>query len=306
MKFSLSWLKDHLETDADAATVAETLTRIGLEVEGIENPAEALKPFTVARVLTAERHPQADKLQVLTVDTGKGDALQVVCGAPNARAGLVGVFGGPGTYIPGSDFTDNRTLRSSPQDIWDVYKETFDYLRDLLPALLVFSLGLAMTVAPLTATVLADADESNAGIASGVNNAIARIAGLLAVAAIGAVVAAQFNASLDESLAGQTLPAPARSAVEQARKETLATVDPAVTGTEVAEDVESASSEAFHVGIGISTVLVALGGLLGLAGIRNPRRVVRCQDCAGGQLAGQPLDLARERRTLSEPAGSGA
>ena len=105
MRFSLSWLKDHLETDADAATVAETLTRIGLEVEGIENPAEALKPFTVARVLTAERHPQADKLQVLTVDTGKGDALQVVCGAPNARAGLVGVFGGPGTYIPGSDFT---------------------------------------------------------------------------------------------------------------------------------------------------------------------------------------------------------
>ena len=181
-----------------------------------------------------------------------------------------------------------------------------NYFTDLLPALLIFSLGLAATVAPLTATVLADADESNAGIASGVNNAIARIAGLLAVAAIGAVVAAQFNASLDESLAGQTLPAPARSAVEQARKETLATVDPAVTGTEVAEDVESASSEAFHVGIGISTVLVALGGLLGLAGIRNPRRVVRCQDCAGGQLAGQPLDSARERRTLSEPAGSGA
>jgi phenylalanyl-tRNA synthetase beta chain len=105
MKFSLSWLKHHLETGADAATVAETLTRIGLEVEGVENPAEALKPFRVARVLTAERHPQADKLQVLTVDTGSGDALQVVCGAPNARAGLVGVFGGPGTYIPGSDFT---------------------------------------------------------------------------------------------------------------------------------------------------------------------------------------------------------
>jgi len=105
MKFSLSWLKDHLETKADARTIAETLTRIGLEVEGVENPSEALKPFTVARVLTAERHPQADKLQVLTVDTGSGDALQVVCGAPNARAGLVGVFGGPGTYIPGSDFT---------------------------------------------------------------------------------------------------------------------------------------------------------------------------------------------------------
>jgi len=105
MKFTLSWLKDHLDTDADAETVAETLTRIGLEVEGVENHAEALKPFTIARVLTAERHPQADKLQVLTVDAGSGEALQVVCGAPNARAGLVGVFGGPGTYVPGSDFT---------------------------------------------------------------------------------------------------------------------------------------------------------------------------------------------------------
>ena len=105
MKFSLSWLKDHLDTNADAATVADTLTRIGLEVESVENPAEALEPFTIARVLTAERHPQADKLQVLTVDTGTGEPLQVVCGAPNARAGLVGVFGGPGTYVPGSDFT---------------------------------------------------------------------------------------------------------------------------------------------------------------------------------------------------------
>ena len=105
MKFSLNWLKDHLDTEADAAAVSQTLTRIGLEVEGVENPAEALKPFTVAKVLTAEPHPQADKLQVLTVDTGSGEALQVVCGAPNARAGLVGVFGGPGTYVPGSDFT---------------------------------------------------------------------------------------------------------------------------------------------------------------------------------------------------------
>jgi phenylalanyl-tRNA synthetase beta chain len=105
MKFPLSWLKEHIETDADAATIAETLTRIGLEVEGVENPAEALRPFTVARVLTAERHPQADKLQVLTVDKGDGEPLQVVCGAPNARAGMIGVFGGPGTYVPGSDFT---------------------------------------------------------------------------------------------------------------------------------------------------------------------------------------------------------
>jgi len=105
MKFPLSWLKEHIDTDSDAATIAETLTRIGLEVEGVDNPAEALRPFTVARVLTAKRHPQADKLQVLTVDKGDGEPLQVVCGAPNARAGMIGVFGGPGTYVPGSDFT---------------------------------------------------------------------------------------------------------------------------------------------------------------------------------------------------------
>ena len=104
MKFSLSWLKVHLDTDASAETIADKLTAIGLEVEGLTNPAEALSPFKVARVLTADKHPQADKLQVLTVDAGDGP-VQVVCGAPNARAGLVGVFGAPGDYIPGSDLT---------------------------------------------------------------------------------------------------------------------------------------------------------------------------------------------------------
>jgi len=104
MKFSLSWLKQHLDTNADAQTIADTLTAIGLEIEGVENPAEALAPFRVAKVLTAERHPQADKLQVLTVDAGEG-AVQVVCGAPNARAGMLGVFGPPGAYVPGSDLT---------------------------------------------------------------------------------------------------------------------------------------------------------------------------------------------------------
>lgn len=105
MKFTLSWLKDHLETDASADAIAEKLTSIGLEVEGLSNPAEALTPFKVARVLTADKHPQADKLQVLTIDAGTGEAIQVVCGAPNARAGMIGVFGAPGTYIPGSDLT---------------------------------------------------------------------------------------------------------------------------------------------------------------------------------------------------------
>jgi phenylalanyl-tRNA synthetase beta chain len=103
MKFTLSWLKDHLETTAAAGEIADKLTNIGLEVEEISNPAEALAPFRVAKVLTAEKHPQADKLQVLTVDAGTGEKIQVVCGAPNARAGLVGVFGAPGSYIPGSD-----------------------------------------------------------------------------------------------------------------------------------------------------------------------------------------------------------
>ena len=105
MKFTLSWLKEHLETDASLDTIVGTLTAIGLEVEGVENPAEKLAPFTIAKVLTAERHPQADKLQVLTVDAGTGEAIQVVCGAPNARAGLKGVFGAPGAYVPGSDLT---------------------------------------------------------------------------------------------------------------------------------------------------------------------------------------------------------
>jgi len=104
MKFSLSWLKQHLDTDADPQTIADNLTAIGLEIESLDNPAEALAPFRVAKVLTAERHPQADKLQVLTVDAGQG-AVQVVCGAPNARAGMLGVFGPPGAYVPGSDLT---------------------------------------------------------------------------------------------------------------------------------------------------------------------------------------------------------
>src|ERR1041385_6130426 len=95
MKFTLSWLKDHLETDASAEAIADKLTAIGLEVEELSNPAEALAPFRVAKVLTAVKHPQADKLQVLTVDAGEGP-VQVVCGAPNAHAGTLGVFGPPG------------------------------------------------------------------------------------------------------------------------------------------------------------------------------------------------------------------
>ncbi len=102
MKFTLSWLKDHLETDATLDEIVDALNMIGLEVEEVDDKS-AFQPFVVARVLSAEKHPDADRLKVLTVDTGSGDPVQVVCGAPNARAGLVGAFAAPGTYIPGID-----------------------------------------------------------------------------------------------------------------------------------------------------------------------------------------------------------
>ncbi|MER8429197.1 phenylalanine--tRNA ligase subunit beta [Mesorhizobium caraganae] len=105
MKLTLSWLKDHLETDATFSEIVERLTSIGLEVEHVDDKA-SLKPFVIAKVLTAVQHPDADRLRVLTVDTGDGKApVQVVCGAPNARAGLIGAFAAPGTYVPGIDVT---------------------------------------------------------------------------------------------------------------------------------------------------------------------------------------------------------
>ncbi|MGB6950052.1 MAG: phenylalanine--tRNA ligase subunit beta, partial [Methyloceanibacter sp.] len=104
MKFTLSWLKEHLDTRASLGEIADTLTRIGLEVEGIFDPATRLAPFTVAEVITCDRHPNADKLQICEVDTGR-ERLQVVCGAVNARAGLKGVFAPVGSYVPGIDLT---------------------------------------------------------------------------------------------------------------------------------------------------------------------------------------------------------
>ncbi|MGW6777643.1 phenylalanine--tRNA ligase subunit beta [Brucella pseudogrignonensis] len=104
MKFTLSWLKDHLETDATLDQIVEKLTDIGLEVDGVDDRA-AFRAFKVAKVLTAVQHPDADKLRILSVDTGEGQPVQVVCGAPNARAGLVGVLGRPGDYVPGLDVT---------------------------------------------------------------------------------------------------------------------------------------------------------------------------------------------------------
>ena len=105
MKFTLSWLKDHLDTTEPVEAIAEALTRVGLEVEGIEDKAKALAAFTVAYVIDAKQHPNADRLRVCMVDTGAGEPVQVVCGAPNARTGMKSVFSPPGTYIPGKDIT---------------------------------------------------------------------------------------------------------------------------------------------------------------------------------------------------------
>ena len=162
-----------------------------------------------------------------------------------------------------------------------------------------FSLGLSATVAPLTATVLADADEENAGIASGVNNAIARAAGLLGVAALGAVIAAQFASELNDRIDPSTLSPASMAVVRVAEDRALVGADvsglPPGEGAQVAAAVEAASVSAFHTGMGISAALVGLGGILGIALVRTPRRDVCAADCAGGQLVAAPAEAVRER-----------
>jgi MFS family permease len=182
-----------------------------------------------------------------------------------------------------------------------------DYLTQLLPALLVFGLGLSMTVAPLTSTVLGAVEEKHAGVASGVNNAIARIAGLLAIAVLGAFVTSQFTSVVDSRLGGRSLSPAARAAVAEAKDRSLTTAPaarvppperPLVKGA-----LEDASSSAFDVGLGIGAVLVLMGGLVSLVGIENPRRSVPCEDCAGGALVGASEDLGRlPELELPEPA----
>ena len=172
-----------------------------------------------------------------------------------------------------------------------------DYVTDLLPGLLVFSLGLAMTVAPLTATVLADADEKNAGIASGTNNAIARVASLIAIAAVGALIASSYGSSLRDDLGAVANRTAVNRAIEEAKEQPLAQLSaenaPPAARARLAQASEDASVDAFRMAIGIATVLVALGGVLGLAGIVNPRRKVLACDCPGGQLVGATAEAAR-------------
>jgi hypothetical protein len=166
-----------------------------------------------------------------------------------------------------------------------------NYWTDLLPALLVFAFGLSMVVAPLTATVLADADENNAGIASALNNAIARVAGLIAIAAIGAMVASQYGGRLEDAL-GPAAQRPAVAAQLDTLRDRPFTVDAASPAVRAAQT--EASVDSFHFGAMVAAVLVALGGVLGLVGIRNPRREVAAEDCRGGQFYGVPRDASHQ------------
>jgi EmrB/QacA subfamily drug resistance transporter len=170
---------------------------------------------------------------------------------------------------------------------------------DLLPALVVFALGLSITVSPLTATVLADADEQDAGIASAVNNAIARTAGLLATAAVGAVLAGFYADRLDAELAGRTLTPAAQAQVAQARDRALGPVDAAALPPQdravVTAAVQDAGVSAFHLAALVGAGMLAVAGLLGGLLLRNPRRRTAAERCAGGQFVGAPEEVGGER-----------
>ena len=186
-----------------------------------------------------------------------------------------------------------------------------DYWTNVLPGALVFALGLSLTVAPLTATVLGGVDERHAGVASGVNNAIARVAGLVAIAVIGAVVSSAFASSVDDQLAGRRLSPRAERVVAQGKTEVLGASVPPTLGVErvpVQAAVTDASVDGFRTGMLLGAGIVVLAGLVSIAGIRNPERDVKCADCAGGALAGAPQDAARElpRVTVTVPAPAGA
>jgi EmrB/QacA subfamily drug resistance transporter len=182
------------------------------------------------------------------------------------------------------------------------------YFGDLVPALLLYSLGLAVTVSPLTATVLADADERDAGIASAVNNAVARTAGLLATAAVGAVLAGFYADRLDSELAGRTLTPAAQAQVAAARERALGPVDSAALPAPDRDVVGAAVSDAgvatFHLAALIGGCMLAAAGLLGGVMLRNPRRPTAAARCPGGQFVGAPEEVGREvpPRELPQPA----
>ncbi len=194
-----------------------------------------------------------------------------------------------------------------------------EYLTEVLPPLLIFALGLSMTVAPLTAAVLAGS-EKEAGIASGVNNAIARVAGLLGTAAVGAAIASSFASSIDGRLSGTALGTAARAAVKEAKRLPLGRPSvrgmPAPQAHAVTAAAEAASLHSFHLGLAIAAALVALGGIVGGLGVRNARREeeeIHAQSCAGGQLVGASSEIewpdesaGAAQRGTAQPTGSAA
>jgi EmrB/QacA subfamily drug resistance transporter len=182
-----------------------------------------------------------------------------------------------------------------------------DYFGAVFPAVVVFALGLSLTVAPLTAAVLAGVEERQAGIGSAVNNAIARVAGLVGTAAIGAVIAAHFTGSIHAQLRHVRLDGAGRAAVSAAEKLTLGRPSlahlPHAEAAVVARAADAASTSAFHLGVGVAAALVALAGVIGLVGIENPRRRVSAQHSAGGQIIGAAPDavLATPASPIDEP-----
>ncbi len=151
-----------------------------------------------------------------------------------------------------------------------------NYVTQVLPAMVLFGLGLAMTVAPLTTTVLDSVEERHVGVASGVNNAFARVATVLAIAALGAVVSAQFSSALDERIADRQLSAEASAAVDSAKEQPLSGGDvgnvPAGEAATLDTEILDSSESAFHLGMLIATVLMVVGGVIALLGVRNPER----------------------------------
>jgi phosphoglycerol transferase MdoB-like AlkP superfamily enzyme len=182
-----------------------------------------------------------------------------------------------------------------------------DYVTEILPGVLVFALGLAATVAPLTATVLASVEPGHSGLASGVNNAVARVAGLLAIAALGAVVAGSFSNHIANTLATRPLDQASRTALTQAQNRPLVTTTngvPLQDRAVVHAELVDASVHGFRIGMTIGAALAVIGGVVALAGIVNPRRDVHCAECPGGALAAG--NGAAVQTPEAEPAGATA
>lgn len=178
------------------------------------------------------------------------------------------------------------------------------YATDLLPGAVIFGLGLALTVAPLTATVLGGVDEEHASLASGINNAIARVAGLVAIALVGAVVSAGFSSSLDSKAATQARDPRVAAAVDDAKDRALSARAPASLGPQrpaLQAALTDASEDGFEAGMLVMAVLVMVGGAISALGIVNPEREVKCAECPGGALAGATQDAGRASAERDRP-----